>query len=73
MDKLARDITVKNPAAIIENDCVIATGATLLKAFDRLEMMEYSAKALVLAATYGEDIIGIDPMEFRELEAAFKL
>lgn len=73
MDKLARDITVKNPAAIIENDCVIATGATLLKAFDRLEIMEYSAKALVLAATYGEDIIGIDPMEFRELEAAFKL
>ena len=73
MEELAKELNVKNPAAIIENDCVIATGTSLLKAFDKLEMMEYSAKALVLAATSGEEIIGIDPVEFRELEAAFNL
>lgn len=71
MEMLAKEISVKNPAVIIENDCVIAAGTSLLKAFDKLEMMEYSAKALVLAATTGEEIIGIDLMEFRELEAAF--
>ncbi len=73
IETLAKEITVKTPAAIIENDCVIAAGKSLLKAFDKLEMMEYSAKALVLAATSGEEIIGIDPVEFRELETAFKL
>lgn len=73
LEALAKDISVKNPAAIIENDCVIAAGTSLLKAFDKLEMMEYSAKALVLAATSGEEIIGIDPVEFRELEKAFHL
>ena len=52
---------------------MIAAGTSLLKAFDKLEMMEYSAKALVLAATSGEEIIGIDPVEFRELEKAFHL
>ena len=72
-ESLAKEINMKNPAAIIENDCVIAAGTSLIKAFDKLEMMEYSAKALVLAATYGEEIIGIDPIEFRELESAFKL
>ena len=73
METLAKNMTAKSPAAIIENDCVIAAGNSLLKAFDKLEMMEYSAKALVLAATSGEEIIGIDPVEFRELETAFKL
>ena len=72
-ENLAKEITSKNPAVIIENDCVIATGPSLLKTFDKLEMMEYSAKALVMAATSGEEIIGIDPVEFRELEAAFNL
>ena len=73
IETLAKNMTAKSPAAIIENDCVIAAGNSLLKAFDKLEMMEYSAKALVLAATSGEEIIGIDPVEFRELETAFKL
>ncbi len=72
-EMLAKEITTKNPAVIIENDCVIAAGTSLLKAFDKLEMMEYSAKSLVQAATFGDEVVGISPSEFRELEIAFNL
>ncbi len=70
---LAEAITEKNPTAIIANDCVIATGISLLKAFDKLEMLEYSAKALIEASAFGEEPKGIDPEAFRELERAFNL
>lgn len=73
MEMLAEAITQKNPTAMIANDCVIATGISLLKAFDKLEMLEYSAKALIEASTFGEEPIGIDPEAFRELERAFNL
>jgi L-fuculose-phosphate aldolase len=70
---LADAITGKNPTAIIANDCVIATGTSLLKAFDKLEMLEYSAQALIAASAFGEEPQGIDSEAFRELERAFNL
>lgn len=70
---LAQAITGKNPTAIIANDCVIATGTSLLRAFDKLEMMEYSAQALIAASAFGEEPQGIDSEAFRELERAFNL
>ncbi|MBE6664596.1 MAG: class II aldolase/adducin family protein [Ruminococcaceae bacterium] len=72
-EMLAEAITGKNPTAIIENDCVIATGTSLLKAFDKLEMLEYSAKALIEVSAFGEEPHGIDPEAFGELERAFNL
>lgn len=71
-DMLADAVTGKNPTAIIANDCVIATGVSLLKAFDKLEMLEYSAKALIAASAFGE-VKGIDSEAFKELERAFNL
>ena len=70
---LAEAITGKNPSAIIANDCVIATGISLLKAFDKLEMLDYSAKALIEASAFGEEPRGIDSEAFKELERAFNL
>lgn len=72
-EMLAEAITGKNPTAIITNDCVVATGISLLKAFDKLEMLEYSAKALLQASAFGEEPKEIDPEAFRELERAFNL
>ncbi|MBQ3489471.1 MAG: class II aldolase/adducin family protein [Clostridia bacterium] len=72
-EMLADAITGKNPTAIIENDCVIATGISLLKAFDKLEMLEYSAKALIEASAFGEEPESIDPEAFKELERAFNI
>ena len=71
-EMLAEAIMGKNPTAMIQNDCVIATGNSLLKAFDKLEMLEYSAKALIEASIFGE-VKGIDSEAFKELERAFNL
>ncbi|CAH0120900.1 Methylthioribulose-1-phosphate dehydratase [Paenibacillus sp. CECT 9249] len=60
------------PIAMVENDCVIVTGSGLLNAFDRLEVAEYSAKAVISSKCLGE-IIPIDRPQIAELERAFNL
>ena len=69
----AAEILIKNPVAIIENDCVIAAGDSLLNAFDRLEVMEYSAKSVIETHLLGDKIVNISPEEVKEIEVAFKL
>lgn len=70
---IAHGMTVKTPVAIVENGCVLAAGVSLLKAFDRLEMMENSAKILTEALLFGEAPGGIGSEAFGELERAFNL
>jgi len=60
------------PAAMIENDCVIVTGTTLLQAFDRLEVMESTAHSIINASAIG-DIVHISKEEIDDLKVAFKL
>lgn len=60
------------PVVIVENDCVIATGSSLLNAFDRLEVAEYSAKAVIASKTIG-NIVAISKEEVDEINQAFKL
>jgi L-fuculose-phosphate aldolase len=62
----------KTPVALVENDCVIVTGSTLLQAFDRLEVAEYSAKALIDTEVLGE-MVKIDEVQTRQIERIFKL
>jgi L-fuculose-phosphate aldolase len=71
--EIARDITVKTPLAVIENECIIAVGTSLLGAFDKLEMMENSAKIFRDALIFGEKPLGISAEAFGELERAFNL
>jgi L-fuculose-phosphate aldolase len=60
------------PIAIIKNDCVIVTGSGLLNAFDRLEVAEYSAKAIIAAKDLGE-VVAINDKEIDDIEEAFHL
>ena len=60
------------PAALIENDCVIVTGGSLLQAFDRLEVMESTAHSIINAASVGK-IVHISEKEVEDLKIAFKL
>lgn len=60
------------PAAMVENDCVIVTGSTLLQAFDRLEVMESTAHSIINAAAIG-DIVHISKEEIDDLKVAFHL
>ncbi|MBO4353531.1 MAG: class II aldolase/adducin family protein [Clostridia bacterium] len=70
---LAKEMSIKNPVAIIENDCLIAAGTSLINAFDRLEVMEYSAKSLVETAALGAGVVKISDGEVEEIKSAFNL
>ena len=71
-EKMAPELSPVHPVCIVENDCVIVTGDSLLNAFDRLEVMEYSAKSVVYTHTIGH-IVRISDDEVSEIEQAFHL
>ena len=62
----------QTPIVLVENDCVIVTGSSLLNAFDRLEVAEYSAKALIAAKSLG-DVVVINDKQINDIKEAFKL
>lgn len=59
-----------NIAVIIENDSVMITGDELLQTFDCLEVAEFSAKSLVLAASLGE-MVPINEDQVEELRKQY--
>ncbi|MCW3804545.1 class II aldolase/adducin family protein [Plebeiibacterium marinum] len=63
-------ISTANPGIIIENDSVLMTGGSLLQAFDRLEVAEFSAKSLVMGTSLG-DFAPMNDEEIDELRRAF--
>ncbi len=72
-DLLVDEFSLKNPVALIENDCVVAAGTSLTNAFDRLEVMEYSSKSLVYTQNIAGDVITISDEEVKEIETVFNL
>ncbi len=69
-DGIISHITPTHPAAIVENDCVIVTGASLLAAFDRLEVMESTASSILNSHDLG-DVVHISDKEIADLKVAF--
>lgn len=65
-------VGMNSPITIVDNDCVIAVGSSLLNAFDRLEVTEYSAKAIV-ATKYLGGIVKINDQQVEDLKKAFNL
>jgi L-fuculose-phosphate aldolase len=69
-DGLAELVSAERPIAVLENDGVLVTGESVLEAFDRLEVLESTAEALINARALGP----LSPMDERaiaELEAIF--
>lgn len=69
-EEVAEAIGHMTPILLLENECVLVTGESLLNAFDRLEVMEYSAKAILNSKVLG-DVIAISDEEVAELRNAF--
>jgi len=71
-ESIAEAVSPQQPAAILENNGVLVTGKDVLEAYDRLEVLESTAEALINARALGtlsplsEDVI-------RELEEFFAL
>mgnify|MGYP000235858111 CR=1 FL=1 len=72
MELTAEVFNKDTPIVLFENDCVIATGHSLLNAFDRLEVAEYSAKAIISTQCLG-DVVPIDTAKIKEIDIAFHL
>jgi L-fuculose-phosphate aldolase len=70
--RIADFITADSPAAILENDGVLVTGDSVLDAFDRLEVLESTAEAVINAHVIGK-VSAMPEAAIRELREAFKL
>ena len=68
----AAAFSLSSPILIVDNKCVIVAGNSLLNAFDKLEVLEYSAKAVIACKDIGE-IVHISPEEVSAIEEAFHL
>jgi L-fuculose-phosphate aldolase len=69
---LSGSFDAAHPAVMVENNCVIVTGNSLLQAFDRLEVLEATAHSLLNASALGE-VDRITDEEVEDLKKAFNL
>ena len=72
IDGTARMFTPDQPVILVDNQCAIVAGTSLLNAFDRLEVLEYSAAAMIAARDIGKVVL-ISDEEIRALKVAFRL
>jgi L-fuculose-phosphate aldolase len=70
--ELASYVSDASPAAMLENDGVIVTGRSVLDTFDRLEVLESTAEALINARSIGT-VSTMPGAVIDELRTAFKL
>ncbi len=71
-EKLADTISMVHPVVLVENDCVLVAGTSLINAFDRLEVTEYTAKSIISSKHLG-DIVKISEDQVEEINQAFHL
>jgi len=70
--ELAKLISPTSPVLMIENSQILATGDTLLRAYDRVEVAEATARSIIAASSIG-DLIHISQHEVEEINIAFNL
>ncbi|MBI1313470.1 class II aldolase/adducin family protein [bacterium] len=69
---IAGYVSAASPAAILENDGVLVTGSSVLDTFDRLEVLESTAEAVINARAIGSVSVMPDVV-ISELREAFHL
>ncbi|MBE5807264.1 MAG: class II aldolase/adducin family protein [Clostridiales bacterium] len=71
-EAIARAVCRTSPVLLIQNRGAVVTGVSLINAFDKLEVLDYSAQAILMAQDVGP-IVFISPAEVREIEDAFHM
>ena len=69
-NELAELITPTRPSLLLENDGVLVTGGSVLEVFDRLEVIESTADAIINARKIGS-LHPLDEKVTRDLDRAF--
>lgn len=67
---VALRLSPDNPVALIQNDGALTLGASILDAFDRLEVLEATAAALIASGPIGE-LAPMNDAQLAELREAF--
>lgn len=70
--RVADALSEATPVLLIQNDAVMTTASSILKAFDRLEVAEFSARSLLDTALIGSHV-PIGEAEIADLKKAFML
>ncbi|TWU27192.1 L-fuculose phosphate aldolase [Novipirellula galeiformis] len=68
--EIANFVSLKSPTAILTNDGVLVAGTSVLDAFDRLEVLESTAEAVINAKAIG-DVNAMPDEVIEELRNAF--
>lgn len=68
--RVAEALSVSAPVAIIDNECAIAIGKNATKAFDRLEVLDYSARSVIMTRSVAE-VTPISYESVKEINAVF--
>jgi L-fuculose-phosphate aldolase len=69
--EISNELSSSTPVIIIENDAVLATGPSLLKAYDRLEVAERAAETVINSVVLG-DFVPLNKEELADLDKNFK-
>jgi len=70
--RVADAIDIDRPVLLLRNDAILTVGQSVLQAFDRLEIAEFSAKALIDAQALGE-FSPLGKQEIAEIKKKFQL
>ena len=66
----ASNAKLVKPLAIVNNECVITIGKNLTKAFDRMEVTDYSARSIISACNIAK-ITPINDEQSAEIDRTF--
>lgn len=69
-EEIAARLSLQSPVLLIQNDCVLVAGRSVLDALDRLEVLEFSARALLDTLAIGA-VAPIADDDITALEEAF--
>ena len=69
-EEIAKAMATTKPLAIINNECVVTIGKNYVKAFDRMEVTDYSARSIIEACNIAQ-ITPINDEQSAEIDRTF--
>ena len=72
VQRISDRLSESSPLILVENDCLLVSGKSMLNCFDKLEVSEFTAKTLISVKSIGEPV-RISDAEVRDINKAFNL
>lgn len=69
---ISKSVSESSPLLLVENDCILVTGKSMLNCFDKLEVADFTAKTIISTKSIGK-AVRISDKEVADINAAFNL